>query len=85
MPSEEIKIKMDGGKLTKFADGKVTLGGAGCLMWALLIPIGLATLGSAAMIPSAILRFLDPLDEVSLRNVFELLGITLFLGYVTFF
>ncbi len=79
------KIKIDGGTLTKAADGKVSLGGAGCLTWTLLVLIGMATLGALAMMPSVVIRFLDPADDVSLGNVFQFLGIILFLGFATFY
>lgn len=76
--SEVTKIKIDGGSLIKYANGRVTIGGRGsCLSWGLLITIGVSTLGAFALMVSEMFR--------NLLNATYILGISVFLGFGTWF
>ena len=51
------KIRIDGGSLIKYSNGRVTIGGRGsCLSWGLLISIGVSTLGALAFMVSELFR-----------------------------
>ena len=76
--SVETKIRIDGGSLIKYSNGRVTMGGRGsCLSWGLLISIGVSTLGALVLMVSELFR--------NLINAIFLFGISVFLAFGTWF
>ena len=82
----EVKFKVDGGTLTRSADGKVTVGGkAGCLTWVLIVSIGLVTIGAAVWMLISIVKMILQFSPDLLKAVLGLFSLTIILGSATIY